>query len=130
VLRAADQPNAGLLIDLLYLARSGSSVADLREQLAEWFHFAHVRDAPPVAPATKQDLIHAARFERPCPGEDGIDIDGILAELPLDIPYALEIPRAQLVAQIGDREHARLAGAAARRRLDGEPSNRIPADAA
>nr|BFE73652.1 hypothetical protein GCM10020092_069530 [Actinoplanes digitatis] len=33
VLRAADQPNAGMLIDLLHFARSGSSVADLRELL-------------------------------------------------------------------------------------------------
>ncbi|MEU4425568.1 TIM barrel protein [Actinoplanes sp. NPDC024001] len=130
VLRAAGQPNAGLLIDLLHFARSGSSVADLRELPAEWFHFAHVCDAPPGVPPAKEDLIHTARFERLYPGEGGIDIDGILAALPPGIPYALEIPRAQLVAQIGAKEHARLAVAAARRRLDAVPPNRKPADAA
>jgi 4-hydroxyphenylpyruvate dioxygenase len=130
VLRAADQPNAGLLIDLLHFARSGSSVADLRDLPAEWFHFAHVCDAPPGVPSAKEDLIHTARFERLYPGEGGIDIDGILAALPPGLPYALEIPRAQLVAQIGGKEHARLAVAAARRRLDGVPSSRSPADAA
>jgi 4-hydroxyphenylpyruvate dioxygenase len=130
VLRAADQPNAGLLIDLLHFARSGSSVADLRDLPAQWFHFAHVCDAPPGVPAAKEDLIQTARFERLYPGEGGIDIDGILAALPPGIPYALEIPRAQLVAQIGGKEHARLAVAAARRRLDGVPSSRIPAEAA
>ncbi|MEU4560548.1 TIM barrel protein [Actinoplanes sp. NPDC023936] len=130
VLRSADQPNAGILIDLLHFARSGSSVADLRELPAGWFHFAHVCDAPPGVPPTREELIHTARFERLYPGEGGIDVDGILAALPSGIPYALEIPRAQLVAQIGAKEHARLAVAAARRRLDSVPANRTPADAA
>jgi sugar phosphate isomerase/epimerase/4-hydroxyphenylpyruvate dioxygenase-like putative hemolysin len=118
VLRAAAQPNGGMLIDLLHFARSGSSVADLRELPAEWFHFAHVCDAPPGVPPTNEELIHTARFERLYPGEGGIDLDGILSALPAGVPYALEIPRAQLSAQIGAKEHARLAIAAARRRLD------------
>ncbi|MET0418554.1 MAG: TIM barrel protein [Actinoplanes sp.] len=122
ILRAADQPNAGMLIDLLHFARSGSSVSDLRELPAEWFHFAHVCDAPAGVPPTNEELIHTARFERLYPGEGGIDIDGILAALPPGLPYALEIPRAQLVAQIGAKEHARLAIAAARRRLEGVPA--------
>ncbi|GID96342.1 TIM barrel protein [Amorphoplanes digitatis] len=122
VLRAADQPNAGMLIDLLHFARSGSSVADLRELPAEWFHFAHVCDAPAGVPPTNEGLIHTARFERLYPGEGGIDLDGILAALPPGLPYALEIPRAQLVAQIGAKEHARMAIAATRRRLEGVPA--------
>ncbi|GAB4051246.1 TIM barrel protein [Catellatospora paridis] len=118
VLRAADQPNAGLLVDLLHFARSGSSVAHLRELPAEWFHFAHVCDAPAAVPATNEGLIHTARFERLFPGEGGIDVHGILAALPAGIPYALEIPRATLVAQVGAKEYARMALAAAREHLD------------
>ncbi|MEV0900787.1 TIM barrel protein [Actinoplanes sp. NPDC049802] len=122
VLRAADQPNAGMLIDLLHFARSGSSVAVLRELPAEWFHFAHVCDAPAGVPPTNAELIHTARFERLYPGEGGIDVDGILSALPPGLPYALEIPRAQMVAQIGAKEHARQAITAARRRLDRVPA--------
>jgi sugar phosphate isomerase/epimerase/4-hydroxyphenylpyruvate dioxygenase-like putative hemolysin len=118
VLRAAGQPNAGMLVDLLHFARSGSSIADLRELPAEWFHFAHVCDAPPGVPPTTEGLIHTARFERLYPGEGGIDVGGILAALPPGLPFALEIPRAQLVAQVGAKEHARMAIAAARRHLD------------
>ena len=118
VLRAAGQPNAGLLVDLLHFARSDSSVADLRELPPEWFHFAHVCDAPAAVPATVDGLIYTARFDRMFPGEGGIDVHGILAALPTGIPYALEIPRATLVAQVGGKEHARLAIAAARRHLD------------
>ena len=118
VLRAADQPNAGLLIDLLHFARSRSSVDDLRELPTEWFHYAHVCDAPGEIPATTAGLIHTARFERLFPGEGEIDMLGILAALPAGIPFALEIPRAMLVAQVGAKEHARLAIGAARRHLD------------
>lgn len=118
VLRAADQPNAGLLIDLLHFARSGSSVDELRQLPPEWFHYAHVCDAPGEIPATTAGLIHTARFERLFPGEGEIDMLGILAALPEGIPFALEIPRAMLVAQVGAKEHARLAISAARGHLD------------
>jgi sugar phosphate isomerase/epimerase/4-hydroxyphenylpyruvate dioxygenase-like putative hemolysin len=118
VLRGADQPNAGILVDLLHFARSGSSVADLRQLPASWFHFVHVCDAPPAVPPTNEGLIHTARFERLFPGEGGIDIHGILGALPPGLPYALEIPKATLVAQVGGKEHARLALAAAHKHLD------------
>jgi sugar phosphate isomerase/epimerase/4-hydroxyphenylpyruvate dioxygenase-like putative hemolysin len=126
VLRGAGQPNAGILIDLLHFARSGSSVADLRQLPADWFHFAHVCDAPPGVPATNEGLIHTARFERLFPGEGGIDIHGILGALPPGLPYALEIPKAQLVAQVGGKEHARLAIAAARAHLENAASALAP----
>jgi sugar phosphate isomerase/epimerase/4-hydroxyphenylpyruvate dioxygenase-like putative hemolysin len=115
VLRAADRPNAGILIDLLHFARSGSSVAELRALPREWFHFVHVCDAPAEIPATAAGLIHTARFQRLFPGEGGLDTAAILAALPPNLPYALEIPRATLVAQVGAGEHARLALAATRR---------------
>jgi sugar phosphate isomerase/epimerase/4-hydroxyphenylpyruvate dioxygenase-like putative hemolysin len=118
VLRAANQPNAGMLIDLLHFARSGSSIADLRQLPTEWFHFVHVCDAPPGVPPTNEELIYTARFERLFPGEGGIDVHGILAALPSGVPYALEIPRATLVAQVGAKEHARLAITAARQHID------------
>ena len=118
VLRAADQPNAGLLIDVLHFARSRSSVDELRKLPPAWFHYAHVCDAPGEIPTTTAGLIHTARFERLFPGEGDIDIFGILSALPAGIPYALEIPRAELVAQVGAKEHTRLAISATRRHLD------------
>jgi sugar phosphate isomerase/epimerase/4-hydroxyphenylpyruvate dioxygenase-like putative hemolysin len=118
VLRAADQPNAGLLIDMLHFARSESSVDDLRELPREWFHFVHMCDAPGEIPPTTAGLIHTARFERLFPGEGDLDIPGILAALPGGLPLALEIPHATLVAQVGAKEHARLAIDASRRHLD------------
>lgn len=88
VLRSADRPNAGML----HFARSRSSVDELRALPREWFHFAHVCDAPARVPSTVEGLIHTARYERLFPGDGGIDVTGILDALPPDIPYALEIP--------------------------------------
>jgi 4-hydroxyphenylpyruvate dioxygenase len=117
VLRTANRPNAGMLIDLLHFARSHSSVEELRALPREWFHFAHVCDAPARIPSTVEGLIHTARYERLFPGEGGIDVRGILNALPPDIPYALEIPRASLTAQVGERECLRQALAATRQHL-------------
>jgi len=118
VLHSVNRPNAGMLIDLLHFARSRSSVEELKKLPRSWFRFAHVCDAAGEIPATREGLIHTARAERLFPGEGGIDVRGILAALPPDIPYALEIPRATLSALIGERECARLAITAARRHLE------------
>jgi sugar phosphate isomerase/epimerase len=122
VLRAVNRPNAGLLVDLLHFARSGSSVAQLRKLPREWFHFAHVCDAPAAVPSTVEGLIHTARYERLFPGAGGIDVRGILAALPAGIPYALEIPHARLAAQVGEKQYAELAIGAAQRHLDNPPA--------
>ncbi|HET9139058.1 MAG TPA: TIM barrel protein [Actinophytocola sp.] len=118
VLRAADRPNAGILVDLLHFARSDSSVADLGGLPRSWFHFAHVCDAPAEVPESVAGLIHTARAERLLPGEGGIDTRGILAALPPGIPYALEIPHAVRTARMGAPDYVRLAITACRTHLD------------
>ncbi|TCC50592.1 hypothetical protein E0H75_10300 [Kribbella capetownensis] len=118
VLRAADQPNAGILVDLLHFARSDSSIAELRDLPPAWFHFAHLCDAPAETPSSQEGLIHTARFERLFPGEGGLDLNGVLSALPAGIPYALEIPHATRVAQSGAQEHARQAITYVRQHLD------------
>lgn len=118
VVRAVNRPNAGILVDLLHFARSRSSVEELAKLPRSWFRFVHVCDAAAEIPASRESLIRTARAERLFPGEGGIDVRGILAALPADIPYALEIPRATLSALVGEKECARLALRAARRHLD------------
>lgn len=109
IVRAAARPNAGILVDLLHFDRSGSSVAELASLPREWFRFVHVCDAPAEKPTTVAGLIDTARRERLFPGDGGIDVPGILAALPPDIPYALEIPGEPLTAQVGPAEYARRA---------------------
>jgi sugar phosphate isomerase/epimerase len=109
VLREAAQPNAGMLVDTLHFTRSGSSLDELRSLPREWFRYAQVCDAPPQAPATREEIIYTARFARLFPGEGGLPVREILACLPPAIPCALEIPRAFLSKLLGVEEYVKLA---------------------
>jgi sugar phosphate isomerase/epimerase len=109
MLREADQPNAGMLVDTLHFARSGSSLEDLRALPRKWFRYTQVCDAPAQGPATREEIIHAARFARLFPGEGGLGVREILACLPPGIPCALEIPRAFLSKLLGVEEYVKLA---------------------
>jgi sugar phosphate isomerase/epimerase len=105
VCRAVNRENLGLLIDVLHFNRSRSKLEELDGLPREWFHFAHVCDAPKEIPATSEGLIHTAREERLYPGEGGIDIASIVSRLP-EVPYSLEIPNLARVKELGYAEHA------------------------
>lgn len=109
ILRAANRPNAGILVDILHMGRSASSLEELRSLPREWFRFAHVCDAEREVPPGLDRMIHTARCERLFPGEGSIDVRGILSCLPDDIPYSLEIPRATLMRAVGPEQVASLA---------------------
>ena len=109
VVRAVNRSNAGILVDMLHFARSNSSQDELAKLPREWFRFAHVCDAAMEVPPTLAGIIRTARDERQFPGEGGIAVREILARMPQDIPYALEIPRLTLTKAIGPEEVARLA---------------------
>ena len=118
VVRAVDRSNAGILVDMLHMGRSRSSLEDLAALPREWLHFAHVCDAERDVPPTLEGIIHTARDERLFPGEGTIDVRGILACLPQDIPYSLEIPRVALTKAVGPEEVALLALRVARSHID------------
>ena len=118
VLHAVDRPNARILVDTLHFDRSSSILADLRQLPPEWFRYAQVCDAPKEKPTTTEELIYTARCERLFPGDGGIDVRGILACLPPEIPYALEIPGDSLVGEVGVEEYARRALQSSRQHLD------------
>jgi sugar phosphate isomerase/epimerase len=118
VLKAVDKPNAGLLVDTMHFDRSNSCIEELKKLPRGWFRFAHVCDAPKEKPTNLEGLLRQARCERMFPGDGGIDIRGILACMPPDIPYSLEIPGDTLAAQIGLEEYACRALRAAKNFLD------------
>ncbi len=109
VVRAVRRPNAGILVDMLHMGRSHSSLEELERLPREWFRFAHVCDAPREVPATRAGIIRTARDERLFPGEGEMGVRDILARMPQNIVYALEIPRTMLTRTLGPEETARLA---------------------
>jgi sugar phosphate isomerase/epimerase len=119
VVRAVNRSNAGILVDMLHFGRSNSMLEELSALPREWFRFTHVCDAAKEVPPTMDGIIRTARDERQFPGEGGIDVKAILACLPQNIPYSLEIPRNVMTKAVGPEEVARLALRCARSYLDG-----------
>lgn len=117
VLTAANQPNAGLLVDVLHFFRSRCSLEQLRELPSSWLRMAQLCDAPAEAPATRAGLIHAARHDRRFLGEGGLDVRSVLDCLPARIPYSLEIPMTALGRMVGPEVRAHMAILSARRYL-------------
>ncbi len=120
VIRAAGRPNCGVMIDTLHFSRSRVALEELDAVPREWFHFAHLCDAPSKIPTTNEGLIRTAREERLYPGEGGIDIAAILNRLP-PVPYSIEIPHLARVKEIGYAEHAFRCLQAARTYLQAHP---------
>jgi sugar phosphate isomerase/epimerase len=112
VLAAAARPNAGVLVDALHFARSASTLAELDDTPREWLHYAQMCDGAVPGPSTIEGLIHDARCERLLPGEGGIDLRGLFAHLPPDIPVCIEIPSDSRAPVMGHREWTRRAKAA------------------
>ena len=64
----------GVLVDALHFDRSNSSIAELGRVPAHRLHYWQLCDGPTERPATTEEMIHAARYERMFPGEGGIDL--------------------------------------------------------
>jgi sugar phosphate isomerase/epimerase len=106
VVRTANRPNGGILLDTLYLHLSRVDLAELDALPQEWFHFLHICDTRTEIPATREDLIHIARDARLYMGEGCIDFNEILARLPA-VPISIELPNAERVKALGYETHAR-----------------------
>jgi sugar phosphate isomerase/epimerase len=109
IVAGAAQENGGVLVDALHFARSATSLADVAGIPRQRLHYAQICDAPREMPATVEGLIHAARCERLLPGEGGLDLAGLFATLPKDLPISVEIPNEQRVPMLGAEEWARQA---------------------
>ena len=120
VMERAGQPaNAGVLVDALHFGRSSTSLADIAAIPRAWLHYAQMCDAIAGLHFSEEELIHTAREARLLPGEGNIDLQGLFATLPPDLPVSIEIVNLARSRPIGDLAWARQA-LDATRRLFGE----------
>jgi len=115
IVTGADRPNGRILVDALHAARSKTTLADLAAIPRSRLSYAQLCDAPAEIPDTVDGLIHTARSARLLPGEGGIDLAGIMRQLPEDLPLSLEIPNAELLPKLGAEQWSRDALTAAKR---------------
>jgi sugar phosphate isomerase/epimerase len=92
MVKAAERPELGILVDTLHFNRSKSRLEQLDEIAVARLPFVHVCDALVQDSYTTEELLLAGRAERLPPGEGDIDIKGILRHMPEGIPLALEVP--------------------------------------
>jgi len=122
VIDAAGRPaNAGILVDALHFGRSDTTLDDIRALPRELLHYAQVCDATTRTQHgrdfTDDELIRTARCERLLPGEGGIDLAGLFAALPDDLPLSVEIVHLARMERVGDAAWAEACMAASRRLL-------------
>ncbi|WP_038207991.1 sugar phosphate isomerase/epimerase family protein [Xenophilus azovorans] len=92
IVRNAGTPgNAGILVDALHFGRSHTSLEDIRALPRELLHYAQICDGAPGTHFTTEEMIHTARCARLMPGEGGIDLAGLFAALPADLPVSVEV---------------------------------------
>ena len=126
IVRAADQPNGGILVDTLYMHLSRVDIAELIHLPGSLVHFLHIADALPGIPDTREGMIQLARDARLYPGEGCIDFNGIIERLP-PVDYSIELPNHSRVAELGLEEHARRCLSHAKRTFGAARSQRRPA---
>jgi sugar phosphate isomerase/epimerase len=112
------QPNAGVLVDALHFDRSNSLLGELVRMPAARLHYWQLCDGPAERPATTEEMMHAARYERMFPGEGGIDLVSLTRAMPADIPVSIEVPTATLAKTVNAEVRARRALRAAKRIME------------
>jgi sugar phosphate isomerase/epimerase len=105
VLRTIDRPNAGLMVDMHHVHRARDDPSALDGLPREWFHFAHLCDAPAEIPTERQEMIRIMREARLYVGEGGIDVAAILEHVPPCV-YSIELPNKARHEELGYAEHA------------------------
>lgn len=111
VIDGAGKKNGALLVDPIHFFRADNSFSDLKGVAKRYLQFC---DARKERPTETQELIRQARGDRLFPGEGGLDLRGLLAALPDDLPMSLEIPHA---GGLAPQERARRALQATRKLL-------------
>jgi len=106
IVRAADRPNGGILIDTLYLHLSRVDLGELLHVPQQWLHFLHISDCLPGIADTREGMVQLARDARLYPGEGWIDFSGIVERCP-PMNYSIELPNQSRVSELGYEEHAR-----------------------
>jgi sugar phosphate isomerase/epimerase len=127
IVRAADRPNGGILVDTLYLHLSRVDIGELLHVPSELLHFLHISDCLPGIADTRAGMIQLARDARLYPGEGWIDFTGIIERMP-PVDYSIELPNQSRVAELGLEEHARRCLIQAKRTFGAARSKRLHPD--
>lgn len=106
--------DVGILVDALHFYRAGESLASLGDIPSSRLNYCQICDAPARNPGNEAELIHQARCDRLPPGAGELDLRGLLAALPPDLPVSVEVPLAGARGSLPPEQRAALLCEAAR----------------
>ena len=72
-------------------SRPSTTLDDIRAIPRQLLHYAQICDAQAGLNFTVEQMIHTARCERLLPGDGSIDLRGLFAALPADLPISVEV---------------------------------------
>ena len=102
IVKAADDPRLGVLVDSLHLARAGHAPIDLATVDPLLLPYLQLCDAPATAPDdTTGGLLHEALHGRLLPGQGALPLGELLAVVP-HVPISLELRSQSLMALYPD----------------------------
>ena len=116
LVRAANRPNAKVLIDALHVMRSGDGQAGLSALVPEYYAYCQLADFAGPRPESTELLRREARTDRLYPGQGEAPLKEILAAFSAGFPIGVEAPGLEY-AQLPVVERGRLCGEATRRFL-------------
>lgn len=104
-LRMAEETGCRVVVDLLHHVRVGAGPEELAALVtAGVVGWVQVCDAPLDAP---RDLLHEARHDRLPPGEGGLPLADLLAVVPPEVAWSVEVQSDALTATLPVPERAR-----------------------
>ncbi len=113
VVRNAGTPaNAGILVDAIHFGRSATTLDDIRAIPRSLLHYAQICDCEAGTQFTTEQMVHTARAERLLPGAGTVDLPGLFAALPADLPISVEVINLPLERRHEPRDWAGICRAA------------------
>jgi sugar phosphate isomerase/epimerase len=106
VTNAGMPSNAGILVDALHVGRSHTTLDDIRAIPRALLHYAQICDAVAGTHFSTEEMIHTARCARELPGNGSIDLNGLFAALPSDLPISVEVVNFEQEAHLSTEEWA------------------------
>ena len=91
IVRGSGAQNGAILLDALHLFRSGGQPSDVRSLEPSLICSVQLCDAPAAAPPP-EGIIEEARNHRLAPGEGELPLVGLLASLPGEVAFGVEVP--------------------------------------
>lgn len=112
LVRDSGRTNAGVMIDVLHLIRTGSSVEAMTSIDPRLIGGCQICDGPLIA--DEATAANEAGANRMVPGTGEFPLKAFVAALPEDMVIGVEVPQARLIGKVAPEERARVLAEAMR----------------